>query len=195
MSSPATHHFSAQKSCAANSATAIRANQRRTGEEPDGDSQRRWVGDDVPPFSLTAAATSLFDKKKAGVYQRLLSAPVRRTHILWSKYLFGMLLSGAALHTLPGRTSPFRHQHHEQLLQSPPDMPRRFHRLHRLRMVLAAVSPTSAAANHPDDERDWGRLVSDQLYAGVHPAPEQAYDRLLVDRRLPPGTLGGLHYA
>jgi ABC-2 type transport system permease protein len=43
-------------------------------------------------FSLTAAATSLFDEKKAGLYQRLLSAPVRRTHILWSKYLFGMLL-------------------------------------------------------------------------------------------------------
>jgi ABC-2 type transport system permease protein len=43
-------------------------------------------------FSLTAAATSLFDEKKAGLYQRLLSAPVRRTQILWSKYLFGMLL-------------------------------------------------------------------------------------------------------
>ncbi len=43
-------------------------------------------------FSLTSSATSLFDEKKAGLYQRLLSAPVRRTHILWSKYLFGMLL-------------------------------------------------------------------------------------------------------
>ncbi len=43
-------------------------------------------------FSLSAAATSLFDEKKAGLYQRLLSAPVRRTHILWSKYLFGMLV-------------------------------------------------------------------------------------------------------
>ncbi len=43
-------------------------------------------------FSLSGAATSLFDEKKAGLFQRLLSAPVRRTHILWSKYLFGMLL-------------------------------------------------------------------------------------------------------
>jgi ABC-2 type transport system permease protein len=43
-------------------------------------------------FSLSASATSLFDEKKAGMFQRLLSAPVRRTHILWSKYLFGMLL-------------------------------------------------------------------------------------------------------
>jgi ABC-2 type transport system permease protein len=51
-------------------------------------------------FSLTAAATSLFDEKKAGIYQRLLSAPVRRTHILWSKYLFGMLLGLVQLITL-----------------------------------------------------------------------------------------------
>jgi ABC-2 type transport system permease protein len=43
-------------------------------------------------FALSSSATSLFDEKKAGLFQRLLSAPVRRTHILWSKYLFGMLL-------------------------------------------------------------------------------------------------------
>ena len=43
-------------------------------------------------FSLSGAATSLFDEKKAGLFQRLLSAPVRRTQILWSKYLFGMLV-------------------------------------------------------------------------------------------------------
>ena len=43
-------------------------------------------------FSLSSSATSLFDEKKAGLYQRLLSAPVKRTQILWSKYLFGMLV-------------------------------------------------------------------------------------------------------
>ena len=43
-------------------------------------------------FSLSGAAISLFDEKKAGLFQRLLSAPVRRTQILWSKYLFGMLV-------------------------------------------------------------------------------------------------------
>jgi ABC-2 type transport system permease protein len=43
-------------------------------------------------FALSSSATSLFDEKKAGLYQRLLSAPVRRTDILWSKYLFGILL-------------------------------------------------------------------------------------------------------
>jgi len=51
-------------------------------------------------FSLAGAATSLFDEKKAGLFQRLLSAPVRRTHILWSKYLFGMLLGVVQLSAL-----------------------------------------------------------------------------------------------
>ena len=37
-------------------------------------------------------ATSLFDEKKASLYQRLLAAPVRRTHIVWSKCIFGILL-------------------------------------------------------------------------------------------------------
>jgi ABC-2 type transport system permease protein len=53
-------------------------------------------------FSLTSSATSLFDEKKAGLYQRLLSAPVRRTQILWSKYLFGMLLGSIQLIALFG---------------------------------------------------------------------------------------------
>jgi ABC-2 type transport system permease protein len=51
-------------------------------------------------FSLTAASTSLFDEKKAGIYQRLLSAPVDRTHILWSKYLSFVLIGVVQLTTL-----------------------------------------------------------------------------------------------
>ena len=51
-------------------------------------------------FSLSASANSLFDERKAGLFQRLLSAPVRRTHILWSKYLFGMLLGFVQLTVL-----------------------------------------------------------------------------------------------
>ncbi len=43
-------------------------------------------------FSMSGAATSLFDEKKAGIFQRLLSTPVRRTHILWSKYLVGVIV-------------------------------------------------------------------------------------------------------
>jgi len=43
-------------------------------------------------FSLSASAASLFDEKKAGLFLRLLSGPVARTHVLWSKYLFCIAL-------------------------------------------------------------------------------------------------------
>jgi ABC-2 type transport system permease protein len=43
-------------------------------------------------FALSGTATSLFDEKKAGLFQRLLAAPVRRGHILGAKFLFGVLL-------------------------------------------------------------------------------------------------------
>lgn len=43
-------------------------------------------------FSLSGMATSLFEEKKAGIFLRLLSSPVRRSHLLWSKYVFGIAL-------------------------------------------------------------------------------------------------------
>lgn len=43
-------------------------------------------------FSLSASAASLFEEKKAGLFVRLLSSPVRRSHLLWSKYLYGIAL-------------------------------------------------------------------------------------------------------
>ncbi len=43
-------------------------------------------------FSLSASAASLFDEKKAGLFLRLLSGPVARAHVLWSKYLFCIAL-------------------------------------------------------------------------------------------------------
>ncbi len=43
-------------------------------------------------FALSGSATSLFEEKKAGLYLRLLASPVRPSHILWSKYAFGILL-------------------------------------------------------------------------------------------------------
>ncbi len=43
-------------------------------------------------FSITASATSLFDERNSGVTLRILSAPVSRTDILWSKYLFNISL-------------------------------------------------------------------------------------------------------
>ena len=43
-------------------------------------------------FTLTASSSSLFDEKKSGVMLRLLTSPVSRVDILWSKYLFNMSL-------------------------------------------------------------------------------------------------------
>lgn len=43
-------------------------------------------------FSVTASAASLFEEKNQGIFSRLLSMPVKRHHILWSKYLFNTLL-------------------------------------------------------------------------------------------------------
>jgi ABC-2 type transport system permease protein len=43
-------------------------------------------------FSVSGAATSLFEEKQAGIFHRLLAAPVSRAHILWSKYLFNVLM-------------------------------------------------------------------------------------------------------
>jgi ABC-2 type transport system permease protein len=48
-------------------------------------------------FSLSSSAASLFEEKKAGLFLRLLAAPVRRTHILWSKYLCGTLIGLAQI--------------------------------------------------------------------------------------------------
>lgn len=43
-------------------------------------------------FSLSGMATSLFEERKAGIFLRLLASPVRRAHLLWSKYLFGIAI-------------------------------------------------------------------------------------------------------
>jgi len=43
-------------------------------------------------FSLTGAATSLFEEKQEGTLRRLLCMPVKRSQILMSKYFFSMTL-------------------------------------------------------------------------------------------------------
>jgi ABC-2 type transport system permease protein len=43
-------------------------------------------------FALTASATALFREKEHGIFQRVLSAPVSRGDILWSKFIYGILL-------------------------------------------------------------------------------------------------------
>ena len=51
-------------------------------------------------FTLTGMARSLFEEKQAGIFLRLLSSPVIRAHILWSKYLFGVFLGMIQLVTV-----------------------------------------------------------------------------------------------
>ena len=43
-------------------------------------------------FTLTASANSLFEEKSEGTLNRLLCMPVKRSHILWSKYIYAMIL-------------------------------------------------------------------------------------------------------
>jgi ABC-2 type transport system permease protein len=43
-------------------------------------------------FALTASATALFREKESGLFQRILSAPVTRGDILWSKFIYGTCL-------------------------------------------------------------------------------------------------------
>jgi ABC-2 type transport system permease protein len=43
-------------------------------------------------FSLTAASTSLFEEKQEGTLKRLLCMPVNRTQILWSKYIYAIII-------------------------------------------------------------------------------------------------------
>lgn len=39
-------------------------------------------------FSMTGAASSLFEERDRGLFQRILAGPASRTHILWSKFFF-----------------------------------------------------------------------------------------------------------
>ena len=43
-------------------------------------------------FALSASATSMFRERDAGLFQRLLAAPVTRSDILWSKFFYGVIL-------------------------------------------------------------------------------------------------------
>jgi ABC-2 type transport system permease protein len=43
-------------------------------------------------FAVSGSAATLFEERNSGVFQRLLSAPVRPAHILWARFLFGVIL-------------------------------------------------------------------------------------------------------
>ena len=43
-------------------------------------------------FTITGAASSMFEEKSEGTLKRILCMPVNRTQILWSKYIYSMLV-------------------------------------------------------------------------------------------------------
>lgn len=51
-------------------------------------------------FAVSGSATTLFEEKSTGVFQRLLSSPVRPAHILWARFLFGVILGVAQIGAL-----------------------------------------------------------------------------------------------
>lgn len=51
-------------------------------------------------FALSGSAAAFFDEKNAGLFQRILSAPVTRGQLLWSRFLFGVLVGVVQLLTL-----------------------------------------------------------------------------------------------
>jgi len=51
-------------------------------------------------FAVSGSSAAFFDEKNAGLFQRLLSAPITRAQLLWSRFLFGILLGLVQLITL-----------------------------------------------------------------------------------------------
>lgn len=51
-------------------------------------------------FAVSASAAAFFDEKNAGLFQRLLSAPVSRAQLLWSRFVFAVLLGLVQLSTM-----------------------------------------------------------------------------------------------
>jgi len=43
-------------------------------------------------MAVSASSSTLFEEKNSGVFQRLMSSPVRPAHILWARFLFGVIL-------------------------------------------------------------------------------------------------------
>lgn len=56
-------------------------------------------------FALSNGAAAFFDEKNSGIFQRLLSAPVRRSQLLWSRFIYGVVLGLVQLVALFGAGS------------------------------------------------------------------------------------------
>ncbi|MEO5958536.1 MAG: ABC transporter permease [Opitutaceae bacterium] len=53
-------------------------------------------------FALSGGAAAFFDEKNTGIFQRLLAAPVTRAHLLWSRFVYGVLIGLVQLVVLFG---------------------------------------------------------------------------------------------
>ena len=51
-------------------------------------------------FAVSGSAAAFFQEKDTGVFQRLLASPVRPAHILWARFLFGVILGVVQISTL-----------------------------------------------------------------------------------------------
>ena len=70
------------------------------GKETKNPMAARLVGGYAIMFLLMAvsgSAVTLFEERSSGVFQRLLSSPVRPSHILWARFCFGVILGLAQL--------------------------------------------------------------------------------------------------
>ena len=73
------------------------------GKQVSNPAASRLVGGYAIMFLLMAvsgSSTSLFEEKRSGINQRILSAPVRLSHILWARFLFGVALGTLQLTAL-----------------------------------------------------------------------------------------------
>jgi ABC-2 type transport system permease protein len=65
------------------------------GKEIKNPMAARLIGGYAIMFLLMAvgsSAATLFEEKNAGVFQRLMASPVRPGHIVWARFLFGIIL-------------------------------------------------------------------------------------------------------
>lgn len=51
-------------------------------------------------FAVSGSSAAFFDEKNAGLFQRLLSAPVSRAQLLWGRFIFGIVLGLVQLITM-----------------------------------------------------------------------------------------------
>ena len=136
-------------------------------------------------FALTASSSSLFDERKSGVMLRILTSPVSRVHILWSKYLYNMSLAIVAtpLHVRHGLADvPGRYP--LQFPQPDADNHLGVGRVHVIRHAARRVLEDKTAGKRawhvidPDHERNRRGVVPDVPHAVCDPVFQQADVRL-----------------